>query len=62
MTFQEPKVQFVKIDTGITTYTESQDCPVDELYIGGTPSYELCSGPDAPGNNCTKYHFKMMIN
>jgi len=61
MTFQEPKVEFVKIDTSVHTYTSSQQCPENELYIGGTPSYELCSGPDAPGNNCDKYQFAVMM-
>lgn len=62
MTFQEPKIEFVKIDTTISTYTSSQQCPEDELYIGGTPNYEICSGPEAPGNNCTKYNFTIMNN
>ena len=62
MIFEEPKVEFIRINTNVDTYTSSQTCPPDELYIGGTPSYELCSGPDAPGNNCTKYNFVMMIN
>lgn len=62
MIIKEPKVQFIKLDTGIMTYTESQDCPPDVLFIGGTPSYEACSGPQAPGNNCTKYGFQMMMN
>lgn len=62
MIFEKPEVQLIKIDTGISTYTESQECPPDELYIGGTPNYEICSGPEAPGNNCTKYNFVMMMN
>lgn len=62
MIFNEPKVEFVALDMEVMTYTSSQQCPEDELYIGGTPSYELCSGPAAPGNNCTKYSFTLMNN
>ena len=62
MIFKKPIVQFVKIDLAISTYTQSQQCPEDELYIGGTPNYEICSGDLAPGNNCSKYQFTLMNN
>lgn len=60
MIFNEPKVEYVALDLEVTTYTASQKCPEDELYIGGTPSMETCDGPDAPGNNCKKYGFIVM--
>lgn len=60
MTFKEPTVEFVRIDTNVHTYTSSQECPEDEMYIGGTPSEEYCDGPQAPGNNCNTYNFTIM--
>ena len=61
MTLKEPNVEFVKIDTAVQTYTASQTCPAEEAYKGGTPSMEMCEGPDAPGNNCNKYGFVVMM-
>lgn len=40
MLFQEPKIEFVQVDLTIDA-TETS-----------TPSYETCTGPDAPSNLC----------
>jgi hypothetical protein len=50
MTFEEPKVEFIEIEN------------VDTAEESGVPSMEQCQGPDAPGNNCSKYGFTLMNN
>ena len=62
MLMNKPVVEFVDLElNNISTYTQSQDCPEDAPYIGGKPSFEICDGPDAPGNNCDKYGFSVMM-
>lgn len=41
MLFQEPKVEFIQVNLAIQASTPS------------TPSYETCTGPDAPSNVCS---------
>lgn len=61
MVLKKPTIEFVNIElNGFATYSASQNCPEDALYIGGTPSMETCDGPDAPSNNCIKYNFTVM--
>lgn len=42
MVFQEPKVEFVSIDTSVSIVTQSP----------GQAGYETCTGPEAPSNRC----------
>lgn len=58
MYFEEPKIEFVEIETDDIIIT-SNKCQKDGK--SGTGSGTDCVGPDSVGNNCSKYN-TMMIN
>lgn len=56
MVFEEPKVEFTKIDMTLATTTTSGNCSADVAYfIEWDPSIETCDGAQAPMNNCSTY-------